>query len=139
MKQKLGIAEAFLGGYPLIVLDEPTNALDHDSIIKLIALIQRFNANGSTFVIASHDHEFVEQVAAQKLSVKEGRSSMKVKPKFWMISGCLVVLLGIIGVLRYQQVNTNPQQRGVIKEVLIKKANLFMLKMSTLRLVKFRF
>lgn len=64
---------------------------------------------------------------------------MKVKPKFWMISGCLVVLLGIIGVLRYQQVNTNPQQRGVIKEVLIKKANLFMLKMSTLRLVKFRF
>ena len=72
MKQKLGIAEAFLGGYPLIVLDEPTNALDHDSIIKLIALIQRFNANGSTFVIASHDHEFVEQVATQKLSVKEG-------------------------------------------------------------------
>ncbi len=46
MKQKLGIAEAFLGGYPLIVLDEPTNALDHDSIIKLIDLIQRFNANG---------------------------------------------------------------------------------------------
>ena len=49
---------------------------------------------------------------------------MKVKPKFWMISGCLVVLLGIIGVLRYQQVNTNPQQRGVIKEVLIKKGQL---------------
>ena len=62
----------FLGGYPLIVLDEPTNALDHDSIIKLIDLIQRFNANGSTFVIASHNHEFVEQVATHKLSVKEG-------------------------------------------------------------------
>lgn len=72
MKQKLGIAEAFLGGYPLIVLDEPTNALDHNSIIKLIDLIQRFNANGSTFVIASHNHEFVEQVATHKLSVKEG-------------------------------------------------------------------
>ena len=40
---------------------------------------------------------------------------MKVKPKFWMISGGLVVFLGIIGVLRYQQVNANPQQRGVIK------------------------
>ena len=45
MKQKLGIAQAFLGAYPLIVLDEPTNALDH---------------------------EFVNKVATQKLYVQEG-------------------------------------------------------------------
>ena len=36
MKQKLGIAEAFLGSYPLIVLDELTNALDSDSVDKLV-------------------------------------------------------------------------------------------------------
>jgi len=78
MKQKLGITEAFLGGYPLIILDEPTNALDHNSIIKLIQLIQAYNANGSTFIIASHDHDFVEQVATHKLFVKEGTISHEI-------------------------------------------------------------
>ena len=72
MKQKLGIAQAFLGAYPLIVLDEPTNALDHESIGKLIRLIDGYNHKGSTFVIASHDHEFVNKVATQKLYVQEG-------------------------------------------------------------------
>ena len=72
MKQKLGIAQAFLRAYPLIVLDEPTNALDHESIVKLIRLIDGYNHKGSTFVIASHDHEFVNKVATQKLYVQEG-------------------------------------------------------------------
>lgn len=72
MKQKLGIAQAFLGAYPLIVLDEPTNALDHEGIGKLIRLIDGYNRKGSTFVIASHDHEFVNKVATQKLYVQEG-------------------------------------------------------------------
>ena len=64
--------------FPLIILDEPTNALDHNSIIKLIQLIQAYNANGSTFIIASHDHDFVEQVATHKLFVKEGTISHEI-------------------------------------------------------------
>lgn len=72
MKQKLGIAQAFLGSYPLIVLDEPTNALDQDSIQKLIALIHDYNQKGVTFIIASHDQNFVDEVATQKFLVKEG-------------------------------------------------------------------
>ena len=35
MKQKFGIAQALLGQYPLIILDEPPNALDADSLTKL--------------------------------------------------------------------------------------------------------
>ncbi|ABJ59405.1 ATP-binding cassette domain-containing protein [Lactobacillus delbrueckii] len=72
MKQKLGIAEAFLGSYPLIVLDEPTNALDSDSIDKLVDLIKLRQSKGCTFVIASHDRDFVEQVATKRFKVEEG-------------------------------------------------------------------
>ena len=74
MKQKLGIAQAMLGGHPLIVLDEPTNALDTESLEKLKALILDYNHKGSTFVIASHDHEFIKSIATKHIIVKEGRA-----------------------------------------------------------------
>lgn len=72
MKQKLGIAQALLGKYPLIVLDEPTNALDQESIAKLVKLIHKYQHDGLTFLIATHDSNFVEQVATKELSVQEG-------------------------------------------------------------------
>ncbi|WEV50618.1 ATP-binding cassette domain-containing protein [Lactobacillus sp. ESL0731] len=72
MKQKLGIAQALLGKYPLIVLDEPTNALDEKSVAKLIDIIKKYNSTGSTFIIASHDRDFIEQVATKQLIIKEG-------------------------------------------------------------------
>ncbi|RMC24358.1 MULTISPECIES: ATP-binding cassette domain-containing protein [unclassified Lactobacillus] len=72
MKQKLGIAQAFLGEYPLIILDEPTNALDQKSILKLVDLIKSCNQRGTTFIIASHDLQFIDQVATSRLNVEEG-------------------------------------------------------------------
>jgi len=72
MKQKLGIAQAVLGGSELIVLDEPTNALDAASIKKLVAYVKRLRASGSTLVIASHDQAFVAAVADRQLRVEAG-------------------------------------------------------------------
>lgn len=72
MKQKLGIAQAMLGHNELIVLDEPTNALDEHSIGKLVDLIKKRNEAGTTFIIASHDHDFIQKIATQIFSVKEG-------------------------------------------------------------------
>jgi len=72
MKQKLGIAQAVLGKSELIVLDEPTNALDAASIKKLVAYIKQLQAGGSTLVIASHDQAFVTAVADQQLRVEAG-------------------------------------------------------------------
>lgn len=72
MKQKLGIAQAMLGNPPLIVLDEPTNALDAESIHKLEQIILDYNKNGSTFVIASHDHDFLQRIATKHFMVKNG-------------------------------------------------------------------
>lgn len=74
MKQKLGIAQAMLGNCDLIVLDEPTNALDEESIQKLIAYIREINLMGSTFLITSHDREFLENITSQRIKVKAGRT-----------------------------------------------------------------
>ncbi|WKB49916.1 ATP-binding cassette domain-containing protein (plasmid) [Lactococcus lactis subsp. lactis] len=74
MKQKLGIAQAMLGAHPLIVLDEPTNALDTKSLEKLKALILDYSHRGCTFMIASHDHEFLQSIATKHILVKEGKA-----------------------------------------------------------------
>lgn len=73
MKQKLGIAQAMLGNCELIVLDEPTNALDEESIQKLTTYIREINSMGSTFLITSHDREFLEDITSQRIKVKAGR------------------------------------------------------------------
>ena len=75
MKQKLGIAQALLGQYPLIILDVPTNALDADSLTKLKEKIINYQSKGTTFIIASHDHEFLKSIATKHLIVNDGRVS----------------------------------------------------------------
>lgn len=72
MKQKLGIGQAMLGNHPLIILDEPTNALDSQSLAKLISYIKKINEQGTTFIIASHDHEFINEVATKRFLMREG-------------------------------------------------------------------
>ena len=72
MKQKLGIGQAMLGNHPLIILDEPTNALDRESLVKLISYIKRINEKGTTFIIASHDHEFINEVTTKRFLMREG-------------------------------------------------------------------
>lgn len=74
MRQKLGIAQAVLGQSPLIILDEPTNALDAESIDKLVTYLHQLQQRGCTFVIASHDRDFVEQVASRRFQVKAGQA-----------------------------------------------------------------
>lgn len=74
MKQKLGIAQAFIGYNELIVLDEPTNALDTESINHLVQIIQEYNQKGCTFIIASHDHNFIERVSTRRFIVQKGHA-----------------------------------------------------------------
>lgn len=58
----------------MIILDEPTNALDDESIQKLVDLIKRYNQKyGTTFIIVSHDKDFVNEVSTKKLYIKEGQ------------------------------------------------------------------
>lgn len=74
MKQKLGIGQAILGQNDLIVLDEPTNALDTQSIENLIEELRRLQRAGSTIVVASHDRDFVTAIADKVIRVEAGRA-----------------------------------------------------------------
>lgn len=63
MKQRLGIAAAIMEKPDIVLLDEPTNALDESGVEILRHLILEQKARGATVVLASHDRLFLTSVA----------------------------------------------------------------------------
>lgn len=72
MKQKVGIAQTLMGEPELIVLDEPTNALDRNSIEKLVQILERLKQQGCTILIASHQFEDIESIVDEVVHIEAG-------------------------------------------------------------------
>ncbi len=73
MKQKLGIIAAFMEEPELIVLDEPTNALDIESLEVLKSMLIEAVQRGATVLISSHDSDFLLGLNAERLTLKNGQ------------------------------------------------------------------
>jgi ABC-2 type transport system ATP-binding protein len=73
MKQRLGLAHAFLGKRELLILDEPTNGLDPAGIQEMRSLIRRLpGEHGVTVFLSSHLLTEVEQVATHVGMLSQG-------------------------------------------------------------------
>lgn len=57
MKQKVAIAQAFMENQEVLILDEPFNALDYDSVNRMRDLILQFKRDGKTIIMTSHNQE----------------------------------------------------------------------------------
>lgn len=62
MKQKLGIAQAFMEDQDIIVLDEPFNALDFKTYADIKDIIRMLKAEGKTILLVSHNFSDIEQL-----------------------------------------------------------------------------
>ena len=73
MRQRLGIAQALLGGPELLVLDEPTNGLDPAGIQEVREMLRALPATrGVTVFLSSHLLAEVEQVATHVAILARG-------------------------------------------------------------------
>lgn len=77
MKQRLGIAAAIMEQPELILLDEPTNALDEDGVAQICALIQRERQRGALIVMACHDAAVLENASDEILTISSGKAERK--------------------------------------------------------------
>lgn len=73
MKKRLAIAQAIMEKPELLLLDEPSSALDQDGEQKLGEIYKLMIEHGGTIIIASHNKEEVEEFADMILTVQEGR------------------------------------------------------------------
>ncbi|MCM3364913.1 MULTISPECIES: ATP-binding cassette domain-containing protein [Bacillaceae] len=60
MKQKLAISQAIMENQEVLILDEPFNALDLDSVKRVRDLLLRFKEEGKTILLTSHNQEDIE-------------------------------------------------------------------------------
>ena len=63
MKQRLGIAAAIMEGPDILILDEPTNALDASGIDLLEKIVLEERARGATVILSCHDQEILEKLS----------------------------------------------------------------------------
>ena len=72
MKQRLNIAQAIFENQKIILLDEPTNALDNDGVQLIYKLLKEEKERGALVVITTHHKEDLEEVCDVVLKMTEG-------------------------------------------------------------------
>lgn len=73
MKQRLGIAGAVLEHPALLLIDEPTNALDTDGIEMVQQVLKEEKERGALIVLACHDFPILRELSDELYLVREGR------------------------------------------------------------------
>ncbi|MCD7826196.1 MAG: ABC transporter ATP-binding protein [Clostridiaceae bacterium] len=73
MRQRLNIAQAIFEKQKLILLDEPTNALDEDGVQLIYKVIREEQQRGATIIIATHHEEDLKALCDVTLKISNGK------------------------------------------------------------------
>lgn len=73
MKQRLNIAQAIFENQKIILLDEPTNALDEEAVQLIYKIIREEKSRGATIIVSTHHKEDLKEVCDVILKIAEGK------------------------------------------------------------------
>jgi ABC-2 type transport system ATP-binding protein len=73
MKQRLGIAAAVMERPDIVLLDEPTNALDSNGIALVKKLLQSEKERGALVVVSCHDLAVLREMSDEIYVLENGR------------------------------------------------------------------
>lgn len=78
MKQRLGIASAIMESPKLIILDEPTNALDSNGVDIAKKIIAEERDRGALVIVTCHERSILEEISDVIYSIEHGRIIEKI-------------------------------------------------------------
>ena len=73
MKQRLGIAAAIMEHPDIILIDEPTNALDSKGVEMVKCILQQEKERGALIVLTCHDYSVLKELSDSIYFIEEGR------------------------------------------------------------------
>mgnify|MGYP000085474910 CR=1 FL=1 len=73
MKQKLGIIQAVMENQEIVILDEPFNALDENSVGILRNFLKKLKSEGKLIVMTSHNKEDIQLLCDYTFIIDEGK------------------------------------------------------------------
>ena len=96
MKQRLNIAQAIFENQKIILLDEPTNALDEDAVQLIYKIIREEKSRGATIIVATHHKEDLKEVCDVILKIAEGKIVEENENKYVFSWNCSYYLINYV-------------------------------------------
>lgn len=73
MKQRLGIAAAIMEHPDIILIDEPTNALDSKGVEMVKCILQKEKERGALIILTCHDYSVLKELSDSIYFIEEGK------------------------------------------------------------------
>lgn len=80
-QQRVALARALVNNAGLIVADEPTGNVDPEMSFEIVDLLNHINANGTTVVMVTHEHELVRSFKHRVIVVENGAITSDTGPE----------------------------------------------------------
>jgi Cu-processing system ATP-binding protein len=109
MRQRLGLAQALLGSPRLLVLDEPTTALDPEAVRDFYALLRELETDGVTIVLSSHSLSEIQDRVTRLAIMVAGRIR---------VSGTVAELRDHVALPLGVRLSVRPGAEGAIRSLL---------------------
>lgn len=85
-QQRVAIARAMIVRPKLLLADEPTGNLDQDLAQEIMEMFSRINKEGTTVLVATHDHEMIQQNPHRVISLENGHMVSDLRPDSDLVS-----------------------------------------------------
>ncbi|UUX34345.1 ABC transporter ATP-binding protein [Fundicoccus culcitae] len=73
MRQRLGLAQAFMENQHILILDEPMNGLDNQGVQDMRKLLLELKDSGRTIILASHTQEDIKILCDTVVELDHGK------------------------------------------------------------------